>query len=326
VNRLPMRTAEERIQFCDSYFQAVSAELIYSAPEYREYKLPRDIDKELTDRPFFWMWAEKTNQTVEPTTLRLAFDETAQVRENGRLKRIAEEESAKRVMTDIERMFFRAPTAEFVNLGSFRLEKIYESVARKGRFACVQPADMLNDTPLLPWLSMNGVISYRCDSIQQSWFSMGICLQTGQVISSFYDVLSKTPMRPAEPKRIMCWAKVTLKESIMQLRNAIQNVAISGPQDWAKEAHVRVQHELRQLNTYYNSILPDLSPDERELVEIEHARKSKELLERSQPVTEISVLQYALVGLPDSPTQTNERKRGGGTKTNMRTLSNACPT
>lgn len=298
MTRVPLRTTHERLQFCDAYFQAVQAELVYSSHEYREYRLPRDVDKELTDRPFYWMWAEKTNQEIVPTVLRLSFTEEAQHRENERLKREAEAERAKRILTEVERMFFRPPTAELVNLGCFRLEKIYESVDRRGRFACVQPKKDCGTYDTVPWLMTNGLIALRCDSIQQTWFSIGICLDNGDIVPSFYEKLKQIQMIPASPTDLLRNANISINAGLAKLREKIQQEAVHGPHAWAVEAEQRLHAELRQLDTYYNSLQPELNPNERELMAIEHNRKSQELKERSQPYISISVHQCALIGLP----------------------------
>lgn len=293
---LPLRTAEERLEFCERYFESVSAPCTYQSPMYREYTLPRDVDKELTDRPFYWMWIEKTNQEHKPTTLRLAFTQQAVERENQRLRDEALKAREGLQLNEYERMFFRPPTCEFVTLGSFRLDKLYESVDARGEFACVAPRNR-KQVPLVPWLMINALISYRCDLIEQEFVSVGVCLTNGQVVERFFDMVQKIDMESVPPLELLSRASLSLPQGFERVERFLTTRLINRPTEWATDATERMNKEVRQIRMYYQSILPDIPEDEKPLIESELRRKERDLIEKMEPKIEIEYCQMSIVAL-----------------------------
>jgi hypothetical protein len=297
MKAIPLRTAEERLAFCDAYFAAVNASIVYQSEDYREYELPRDVDKELTDKPFYWMWVEQTKQDVPPGILRLAFTEESLQRENDRLRKEALAEAERQPMTDVQRMFFRPPVAELVTLGSFRLDKIYASLDVRGRFACIAPTAWDEVRALVPWLMINGTVSYRSDLVEQEFISAGVCLVNGQVVERFYDMIQKIAMKPVRPKYLVREAELAVDQGLDRFRQHLVGRLAGQSHEWAKSAEQRLQREIQQIRTYYRSILADVPDQEKPLVDAERARKERDLTERLQPAIEIDVKQMALVGL-----------------------------
>jgi len=293
---IPLRSPDERIRFVDQYFSAVGATLVGSSEEYREFQLPREVDKELTDRPYYWLWVEKTNQQVDPTVLRMAFTEQALERENERLRQAAAVEMESKNLSETERMFFRPPTAELVTLGSFRLDKLYQSLAKRGRFACVKPAGQQSGT-LVPWLMYNIQVSYRCDLVEQEIFSIGICLTNGQVVEHFYDMIQRLQMNHVDAQELMPEVKISIRAAMTKVHSYLEGKLTLRSHEWAQTALVRLEKELRQVGTYYQSLLPDLQPDEQVVARSEQRRKEQELTERTGPTIELVGTQLALVGL-----------------------------
>lgn len=283
--------------FCDRYFQSVGAALTYEDEQYREYELPRDVDKELTDRPYYWLWVEQTQQTVPPTVLRLAFAPEAVDRENARLRADALEAMERQSPSDIERMFFRPPTAEFITLGSFRLEKVYASVAMRGRFACVKPIRLPGGAKHVPWLLLNAVLSQRCDLVEQQFVSLGLCLSNGQIIERFVDALGPIEMVDCAPATLLPLCKISVTAGVENLRRHLERMIAAKPHVWAREASLRLDRELHQIGTYYDSILPDVPPGEHVVVAAERQRKERALVLRTQPRVDIDIQQLALVAL-----------------------------
>lgn len=293
----PLRTDEGRLQFCEDYFRTVQADLQNESENYREYILPLAIDKELTDRPFFWMWAEKTGQPITPTTLRLAFSKEARDRENERLKQEALAKIEGKVLTPAERMFFRPPTAELIDYGCFRLEKIFQSVDTHGRFACVVSATGDKNIPCIPWLCVNGVISYCCDSIEQQWFSIGICLQNNQIVEDFFSRMKRIQMVPARPEQILNQGTSPLQEALKLVKTYITRKIQNRPTDWAADASMRLQDEISRLETYYTSMIQNSDVGEQAILLTDLNRKKRDLNHLHAPKITVECKQIALIGL-----------------------------
>ncbi|WP_284198935.1 YqhG family protein [Alicyclobacillus sacchari] len=284
TNRHPLRTSEERLTFCDRYFQAVGADVICERPMYREYILPVDVDKELTDRPFYWMWVEKTNQTVEPTTLRLAFDQDAKLREDERLAELHQQALAQaQPLSGFDILYRRPKQTELVDLGSFRLDKIIESARRRGQTVCVVPHGAHPHAQYIPWLMINGLTRYVTDSVSETWWSKGVCLANLQIVESFYDRIAHLEMAGTSPEVIVRQAKHSLLEAAEALQAYLSHLVAEGDLNWAEEARLRLADDLAQLDAYYQSIEVEYPPEERNVLQQEHAKKRQALIEKSTP-------------------------------------------
>ncbi len=296
MTEMILRTPAERMEFCDSFFKAAGATCVYETDGYREYSLPRDVDKELTDRPYYWLWVEQTGQNVPPTVLRMAFTDEALTRENERLREEALRQREGQEFSEIEQMFFRPPTAELLTLGSFRLDRIMSAAESRGRFCAVSlPAGRTGR--IVPWLMQNVVVSYRSDIVEQVWHSIGVCLENGQVVESFFDNVRHLPLQPTAPTDILSLAKLNVSEAWDRVTGLLQRLVSNRPDEWAKSAWERLAKEERQLHTYYMSILPDIPPEEQAAVEAEMKAKICQVRDRVAPKVEIDMKQTALVGL-----------------------------
>ena len=293
-----MQSVDARIEFCDRYFTAVEAKMRYAANGYREYELPRDIDKELTDRPYYWMWVEQTGQDVPPTVVRLAFDDEAQARESTRVREQALA-AASPYLTDIQRQYFVAPKVELVTLGSFRLDKLYKSSMERGRFASIAPSTAVAPRGLVPWLMFNLLVSYRCDITEQTLMSIGICLENGQIVENFYSLIENIEMSVLNPHHIRNRMQMSVDDGFRRLREYIERKIAKSDHQWAEEAEERLSREIEQIETYYDSIRHEKTETDQKVLQAECRRKIELAIARGAAKVELDVTQVALVGLVD---------------------------
>lgn len=297
-----LQNVNSLMKFVDSYFKAVSAKCLYQDTEYREYELPRDVDKELIERPFYWMWVEASGQEAQTTQLRLAFTQNALERENQRLQE--EHTKAMRQTPDDFSTFLtgpsRAPKAELLDYGSFRLDKIFSSVAKRGQFIVCQPSPALQKArqrTLVPWLLCNGVTTMRCDLTKQMWWSIGVCLQNGQIIPAFYERICHLEMVPVSPSRLLSHISLPLDEAMDRAMREQERLIKQLPTDWAESAKQRFNTEYDQLNLYYRSLRTEDIQQNEEL-ELEQSRKIESLAKLYVPTVEVKIVQLGLIGLP----------------------------
>ncbi|RIV29147.1 hypothetical protein D2Q93_00800 [Alicyclobacillaceae bacterium I2511] len=293
----PLRTTEELIKFCDHYFAACQARVLCTQSDYREYELPVDVDKELTDRPFFWAWIEQTGQTAPPTILRLAFTVEAAERENRRLRHQVEEQQVGMAHPT----FIPIPKSELLTLGSFRLARIFASVEERGKYAKVKPKSEHGKamvTHLVPWLMINLLISYRSDFLRQEFVSYGICLENGQITDNFYDLIKNIPMETVSETELCLNATLSFTAANQIIRRRIEQYIHQLPHDWAITASQHWADEIVQIETYYQSLAPDKDVSELAMLESEKQYKLQQLEKRYRPHIEIEAKQIALIYLP----------------------------
>lgn len=290
----PLRTSEELMKFCDDYFALCQARVLCAHPDYREYELPVEVEKELTDRPFFWAWIEQTGQAVPATILRLAFTVEAADRENRYLRRQVEEKQAAMARPT----FMPIPKSELLTLGSFRLTRIFASVEQKGRYARVRPKIRTENTHLVPWLMLNLVISYRSDFLRQEFVSYGLCLENEQIIENFFDLIRHIPMEPVLDPDIPSRTVISTVKATDAIRRRILQYLHQQAHDWALAASQQWADEVAQIETYYQSLTSDKDTHELMLLEIEKQHKLQQLEKRYRPHIAVESKQAALIFLP----------------------------
>jgi len=253
---------------------------------YREYELPVDVDKELIERPFYWMWVEATRQSVEPTVLRLAFDAEAQAREEARLN--AEQPLAPFPWAARRRV-------DRIDFGSPLFDRILLSAARRGRIACVREGEAGGE--LVPWMMVNGVFAYTADLNREEWFSYAVCLDNLQIVDRFYQRIQHRDLSGAPATDILHHSRHTVHDAWRSLQLALADHVAAQDDRWAEEAMIRLRGDVAQLSAYYESLLDDLTDEERAAVLQERDRKQAALIEKSAPRVECRVHQVALIGL-----------------------------
>lgn len=294
----PLRSPESRLAFCERYFSEVGAVTTHQSNNYREYTLPADVDKEMTDRPYYWLWMEKMGQEPQPSILRLAFTEEAEQLANTTIRERAIA-AAGPSLSDIQRQYFVAPKSELVNLGSFRLDKIYASCEQRGRFATVMPAETTSPDQLVPWLLVNIRVSQRCDITEQSVRSFGICLVNGQRIEGFYKMIERIRMKPMHPSLVASKMSVSIRQALDTLHRTLTDQLVVMPHAWASAAQDRLNKDIIQIQTYYESLRQDFQSEDWDNVALERERKIRDVQARSKPRIELDVTQLALIGLLD---------------------------
>lgn len=265
--------------FCRRYFQATGTPILRDEPEFLQVELPREIDKELTDRPYYWMWAEATGEEVPPTVLNIAFD----------------------AETEVEGI----EAAELVALGSFRLEKIFESAGKRGRFVRVYQTDAPTHLRV-PFLLTSLKISYIADRRKDEIRSYGVNLKSRQVIPELYKEIVGYPFSEELPAPFKLHAldgpllKASLQDGWRQIEETVMAEIQNADHSWAETAQERLTQEIEQLDTYYQSLILE-NQEEMTVFSAERDLRLAELKWRSQPRIQIAPLHFGLLYL--DPTQ-----------------------
>ena len=275
--------------FCRRYFQAVGAPVLVDQPDFLQVELPREIDKELTDRPYYWMYVEATGQEVPNTVLSLSFAPDVEIE-------------------GVEKM-------EFVTLGSFRLNKIIESAQKRGRFARVYQTSGLRAGSLLhPLLLTTYKLSFVADRRRDTMVSYAVHLGTGQVIGDFYSVADGMSFASAPPALVQTAPqRLTIEQGYEKIRERVTEEIADLDHAWAEEAHLHLEGERDQLQTYYQSLglvnSDETKSDEEKakkaaLLQEEYNLRLQELEWRCAPRIQIVPLHFALLHCTDEVCKT----------------------
>jgi hypothetical protein len=220
-----VESGREIQNFCRRYFEAVGAPILVDQDHFLQVELPREIDKELTDRPYYWMYIEATGQQVPNTVLSLSFDPELAVE-------------------GVEKM-------EFVTLGSFRLNKMIESAQKRGRVT--KAYQKVSAKPLVPYLMTTFKLSFVADRRRDEMVSYGVHLGNGSVIRDFYERVQGLPFG-SEPTRMAQSPVLSLSKGYERLKESLLAEIEQLDHTWAEEANAHLALELEQLETYYHSL------------------------------------------------------------------------
>lgn len=225
-----METNAQIQEFCRRYFQSVDAPILVDQPNFLQIELPREIDKELTDRPYYWMYIEATNQQIPNTVLSLSFDPDLQIEGVDKL--------------------------EFVTLGSFRLNKLIQSTQKRGRFTrAYQSVPYLTAPALTPVLLTTFKRSFVADRRRDEMISYAVNLLNGHVLRDFYERVEGLAFSPKPSNRVQPLAPtLSLEHGYRLIRERVTDEISSLDHTWAEEADLHLAQEMEQLNTYYESL------------------------------------------------------------------------
>lgn len=248
--------------FVEKYLDIHQCEFIEKAPTHFQVKLSVDVDKDLTNRPYYWTFVERTG--VEPETLTMNF--------------IFDPDQAPNIR------------GEVVKLGSRRLQQIFDSVKKRGKIVRLyQQVDNNNIRTsfgqqgkihnLHPWLGVNYKIEFISDKKKDLFLSLGINLGNGKMKSNFLSLLkeiSLTPVLPANVSTIPPF--ITFREARLQLEEWILGEIHKEDFSWVKLAKERLEMELEQIENYYHTHSEedkDVKTNEQK-IELEKKRIDKE--------------------------------------------------
>lgn len=257
---------QEIHNFMEMFFQANGCELLENALGYLTVQLTVDLDKELMNRPFYWHYLEKTGGIPNP--MKLTFITNQQ----------AAPESVK---------------GENVYFGSPRLHQIFQSTKKlAGYIRLYENHEHKNhQTPLLPWLCMNIIISYQCDRKRDLFKSIGLQLINGQLVEDFHDHLLRISMTPKIPDYSFTLSPLIMPKSGMaRIENYVKSIIEKEDHQWANEANNRWEKDLTLLNHFYEN-----DEDRNESYEIE----KKALQEQYEPKINITFINGGLFYLTD---------------------------
>lgn len=217
--------------FCKSFFVGTGCHIVEEGPYHMTVKLNIDTDKDIMNRPFYWVYVEKCGIPAEPKTLSIAFDDT-------------------RIPDSFQ--------GELVTFGSARLHKIMESVAKRGRFTRLYQQDtgstnrMLAAQPLIPWIGLQYNLQYVCDQKKNEIHSIGVNLFSGQIVRGFMDRIRHLPLGVKLPAyRHLLQGNLQVQDGIDRAELVMRQYLENEDMKWAIDAFERLEGELDILDSYY---------------------------------------------------------------------------
>lgn len=231
--------------FCRRYFTGVGATIMESPAGTLCVELPREVDKELTDRPFFWMWAEAMNENPPNTVLYLTFTDDASITHVP--------DGAK-----VERM----------TPGCYRMLRIMTSAKSHGAFASAYEMAPV----VTPYAILTVKISYISDRRKDVLEAFAVDLRDYRITANVMPDLMARRLHDDRPLGAKILPVPVDFDQVFQLvMDCVRTRVEESDHAWAREATRRLQSELADLDAYYASLAtedadlqtPAASDDER---------------------------------------------------------------
>ena len=234
--------AKQIHRFVERYLEATGCAILEKSHAHFKVKLSPAADRELTNRPYYWSFVDRTGVEPETMSLLLVTDpakydamtaeaDAAKGRRSG--KGGAKEEAANAApgaqgaaeggsgaagqagMAALSRSFGFVPAGlgarmprDDLYFGSRRLEQIFAAARRGGRFVCLfqQPDERalhpFESYPCTPWLGVNVKVGFVCDMKREEMHGFGVSLATGTVVEQFFDRLKGLRLTPRLPANV----------------------------------------------------------------------------------------------------------------------------
>lgn len=213
--------------YVEAYLQALDCEIVDKHPTYLSTQLTPEVDKHIMNRPYYWMFVERTGAQPQPAQLTFVFDnETVPEHING----------------------------ELLKFGCWRLHQIFDSAKKKGQFIRLyEEVSQSNLTQgLIPWLLINYKISFISDQKKDIYYPIGFNLVSGQIMSEFDQVLEQYHLTPKIPDYHFTLRPIySLASSIQEIEKHIKNYLQTHDTTWAEEANQRLDDEKEVINSFF---------------------------------------------------------------------------
>jgi hypothetical protein len=211
-------------QFLERFFDANHCSILEKEKGYVKVQLTVELDKQLTNRPFYWHYVEKIGAVGEPMQLTFITDPTLSI--NG----------------------------EIIHFGSPRLHQMFATTKKLGRFIRLYEQVAEKSVSLHPWLNVNMHISYQCDRKQDRLLSLGIHLISGTIVEAFYDIVKEKQWDTKIPDYCFTISPLIKPASgFVRLEKYIEEQIANDDHSWANEAKKRWEEDLLLLDHFYET-------------------------------------------------------------------------
>ncbi|MGE6665495.1 YqhG family protein [Paenibacillus xylanexedens] len=281
-----------------TYLESLDCQIMERSPAHVTVKLSPEADKALTNRPYYWGFVERTGAPAETMSFTFIFDpdsyqqaiEAAEAKAAQTSPPVVTDPAGTNGVTNgntpgeppkdtiLGRYFGITPSLpqlgpgrilrEEVVYGSRRLQQIFGAAREGGAFVNLfeQAAkrQLRATAPAVyePWLGVCFKVEFACDLKREELHFLGISLRSGEIIEKFGTKLNRRDLSPrlAENMHVQT-AKVSLSDAGAALESHLTNRLQKLDYSWAEKAQERLDLELDVLDTYYEAVLREDTPE-----------------------------------------------------------------
>nr|WP_202128633.1 YqhG family protein [Paenibacillus dendrobii] len=297
-----------------TYLESTECQIIEKSPYHVTVKLSPQADKQLTNRPYYWGFVERTG--AEPETLSFTFVFDPEQYDNNQMDDSIPQTKPQQDSI-LSRYFGTAPMVprigpgriqrEDVTYGSNRLQQIWNAARQEGSclYLFEQPAALQRETLFSaayePWLGVCFKAEMSCDVKKEELHFVGISLVTGRIISPFPERLHGVTLSPRLPENIHIQpATVSLPQAAISLEAYMTRMLAEMDYGWAEQARERLSEELAVIDIYYEDLLKEEDEEKLAAIREQYASRRSETTWQYEPKVQLSAITCGLFHLRSS--------------------------
>ncbi|GAA0350695.1 YqhG family protein [Bacillus horti] len=218
---------QQLYNYVEAFLHSMDCQIINQDQTYLTTQLTPEVDKQIMNRPYYWMFVERTGATPQPAQLTFVFDND-------------------HVPDEVR--------GELLKFGCWRLHQIFDSAKQNGQFIRLyEEVSKANLTQgLMPWLLINYKISFISDQKKDIFYPLGFNLVTGQMMTEFEGVLGQYRLTPKIPDYHFTFRPIfSLASSIQHIEKHIQEFLHHQDTTWATQANQRLDEEIDLIKSFY---------------------------------------------------------------------------
>lgn len=296
-------------RFVLKYLEATQCEILDKSPYHIKVKLSPAADRELTNRPYYWSFIDRLNETPETMSFLFVTDEdkyNTMLEEQPPVEPApltAEEKAMERAYGLVPKPVARVPR-EHLHFGSSRLQQLFESTQQNGSYVCLYQEPQARSLhpyasrPYTVWLGINYLVEFSCDRKREEIHSLGISLVTGHCQEQFHDRLQTMRLSPRIPANVhIAKNGISYPKALSIAEAHLERKLKTYSYEWAEQAHAQLKEELERLESFYNPMLEQAEEDKKEGIQQLKEKREEEIRWQYEPRVTVSVINCGLFHL-----------------------------
>lgn len=297
-------------RFVQRYLETTQCTILEKSPHHIKVKLSPEADRELTNRPYYWSFIDRLNETPETMSFLFVFDEekynqlaTEQAEAIVEDSSSSRDKALDRAYGLIAKPIMRVPK-EHLHFGSGRLQQLFDATQRNGSFVCLyqEPSQRAlhpyASRPYTTWLALNYVVEFSCDRKREELHSLGISLVTGHCVEHFHDRLQAMRLSPRIPANVHIAKNGISYTKALAIAEAHLERKLKGYNyDWASAAQARLEEELERLDSFYKPMLQHAEAEQQQEISQLQQKRMDEIRWQYEPRVTASVMNCGIFHL-----------------------------
>ncbi|TCM99455.1 uncharacterized protein YqhG [Paenibacillus sp. BK033] len=301
-------------KYVQRFLEATQCSILEKSPAHFTVKLSPAADRELTNRPFYWSFVDRTGSEPETMTYLFVTDKDKYEEEfaapaaapapgpvtnavDAALNRslgFVNNNLAGGIRTPREDLYF----------GSRKLEQLFGAAKNSGSYVNLfqeperRSSTPFQSTPYTAWLGVNMRVEFACDRKREEIHSYGVSLATGLVVENFYDRLKNLKLTPRLPSNIHLTRNgLSYAKALGVIETTLERKLRNYDYAWAADAAARLEEELDRIRHYYDPMIKHAEENAKEAIEEQFNQRQTEIKWQYEPRVTASAINCGIFHL-----------------------------